>query len=204
MNTKEYKESIFGFYARQSERSDCGAPILFACLAGLLFLLCACTTQRITESGVERHRMAVMAQRMDSMLHATSTWQQTIFEKQTALVDSFRHTEVRDTSRTYFLGEKGDTIREKTVIYVERNTQQSSKESTSEYYEERWRQTDSLLQVSIARQERTDSLLRDYQKTTVVEKQTPWHERLFNHIRNIFAWLAVIGIVVAIYKYKKK
>lgn len=188
MNTKEYKESIFGFYARQSERSGCGAPILFACLAGLLFLLCACTTQRITESGVERHRMAVMAQRMDSMLHATSTWQQTIFEKQTALVDSFRHTEVRDTSRTYFLGERGDTVREVIKIYVERNTEHTTQESEKEYMEEMLHKSDSILQVSLHKMSLQDSVLREHQKDTVVEKKPTLGERL--------KWIG-LGVILA-------
>ena len=47
MNKQEYKDSIFGFYSRQAERSGCGGPILFACLIGMLFLLCGCKTQYV-------------------------------------------------------------------------------------------------------------------------------------------------------------
>lgn len=48
MNKEEYKNSIFGFYARQAERSGCGGPILITCLVGLLFLLFGCSPRVIT------------------------------------------------------------------------------------------------------------------------------------------------------------
>ena len=149
---------------------------VFVCLS--LLWLCSCSTTSSSEQEIDYRHMARITQKMDSMIHATSTWQQSLYEKQSSLVDSFKHSEVRDTSHVIFLGEKGDTVKEKIVIreYIER--EHSSSEKETERIEEKFRRTDSLLQVSLARQEEQDSLIRSYQKTTVVEKKPSLVERL--------------------------
>ena len=158
-------------------------------LALVLWLFCGCVTKRSTESSVEMHRMALMTERMDSMLHAQSTWQQSIFTKQQSLVDSFKHSEVRDTSRTVFLNEKRDTVKEVIKIreFIER--EHSSSENKETYFEERFRQTDSLLQISLAKQEKMDSILQSYKKNTVVEKKPTLGERL--------KWIG-LGVILAV------
>lgn len=194
MTMKRFWVMVCRYYDRNKDsRSGCCGPILIACMT-LAFILCSCTTQRSTESSIDIHRMSVLTQLMDSMLHATSTWQQSIYQKQTALVDSFKHSEVRDTSRTVFLGANGDTVKQTIIIreYIERD--HSTKESEKEYWEERFRKTDSLLQVSLAKQEKMDSTLQLRQKDTVVEKQTPWYERWWNGLINILAIVAVVLI----------
>ena len=160
---------------------------VFAVIA--LLLLFSCTTTRNTEQEIDYRHMARITQKMDSMIHATSVWQQSLYEKQSSLVDSFKQSEVRDTSRIVFLGAKGDTIKEKIVIreYIER--EHSSFEKETERLEEKFRRTDSLLQVSLAKQEEQDSLIRSYQKTTVVEKQPSFMKRL--------KWIG-LGIVLAL------
>lgn len=172
----------------------------FAIIA--LFLLFSCTTTRNTEQEIDYRHMARITQKMDSMIHATSVWQQSLYEKQSSLVDSFKQSEVRDTSRIVFLGAKGDTIKEKIVIreYIER--EHSSQESTQELKEEFFRQTDSLLSVNKTMEAKMDSLLREHNKDTVVEKKLGLMERL--KWIGIGVLLSLIGAFAAITAYMKK
>jgi hypothetical protein len=162
---------------------------LLVVAVAVAWLFCGCATKRSTESSIQMHRMALMTERMDSMLRSTEIWQQSIYMKQQSLVDSFKQSEVRDTSHVVFLSEKGDTIREKIVIreYIEKEHTTDSKES--EMWQERFRQTDSLLQVSLAKQEKMDSTLQSYQKETMVEKQPSFLDRL--------KWVG-LGILLAV------
>lgn len=164
--------------------------IYLLAVAGLLLWLCSCSTKRSMESNADTRHTSMVIQRMDSLVHAVSEWQRSVYEKERALVDSFREREVRDTSRTYFLGASGDTVREKTVVYVERSSSQSTRESLVERIEERLARADSMLQTTIDRQEKLESLLRDHAKTTVVEKKPPWYFRLLPTY-SIFMTLAV-------------
>ena len=166
-------------------------------------LLCSCVTKQSMESNTDIHQTEAVAQRMDSLVHAFMTWQQRIYEKQTALTDSFRHTELRDTSRTFFLNTHGDTIREKTIIYLERNTDHTSKESTTERLEEQLVRTDSMLRVSLDRQEKLELLLRDHEKNTVVEKKPPWYQRILAPY-SVFMTLAVLVLMACVWLIRKK
>ena len=189
------------YYRNYEQNLGCGGP-LFVMFLFVALLLSSCVTKRSTENSVEMHRMQLMTERMDSMLHATSVWQQSIYEKQSTLVDSFKHSEVRDTSHVIFLGAKGDTVRETITIreYIEREHSTSEKET--ERLEEKFRRTDSLLQVSLAKQEKTDSLLQQYQKNTVVEKHPTIGDKL--------KWfgggavLALIGLFAVITAFMRK
>ncbi len=194
MNWRDYWKIWCDYYSRSDTQTTGCGPVLMASLLAL-FILVGCATKRSSESSVEVHRVQLMTERMDSILHATSTWQKSIFEKQTALVDSFKHSEVRDTSRTYFLGERGDTVREIIKVYVERNTEHTTQESEKEYMEEMLHKSDSILQAAFYKMSLQDSLLREHQKDTVVEKQTPWYERWWNGLRNLLALVAVALIV---------
>ena len=162
---------------------------LFIVAAFVTIFLCSCTTQMESESSIYMHRMALMTEKMDSMVHSTNTWQKSLYEKQTALVDSFKHSEVRDTSHTIFLGEKGDTVREIITIKEIIEREHTTQENTQEYWEERFKQTDSLLQVAIEKQTEMDSILQSYHKETVVEKETTFGDKL--------KWFAG-GIVITI------
>ena len=177
------------FKRAYSERTGCGGPLYFSGMLLLLFLVSGCATKRSTESNIDVHSIELMTQKMDSMLHATSTWQQSIYQKQTALVDSFKQREVRDTSRTVFLDEEGKIIKETVVIKELVESDHSTKESEKEYWEERFRKTDSLLQVSLAKQEKMDSTLQLRQKDTVVEKKPTLGER--------FKWIG-LGVILAV------
>lgn len=162
---------------------------LFIVAALVVWLLSSCATKKSTENYVEHHSMTELTERMDSMMHNISTWQQSIYQREKSLIDSVKQSEVRDTSRTIFLGAKGDTIRDIQKIYIERNTQQSTKESEKESRQEMLRQVDSLFQIRNAKFEKYDSLLQNSKKVTMVEKAPSLMEKL--------KWVA-IGIVVAL------
>lgn len=144
------------------------------CLA-MLFLT-GCRSAKEFESSNESHKMSELYDRMDSLFRSTSVWQQDVYSKQSSLIDSFRHNEKRDSSHTVVVNEKGDTVRERIVIYHEVEKEHSSEKEESEMWMHRFEQVDSMLQVAIDRQEKTDSLLREKEK--VIEKQLTKWERL--------------------------
>lgn len=183
----------------EAKYNGCGTQIaLFIMLA--VFLLCGCTTKNLVETDTQYRHLTELTERMDSMFHSTSTWQQSIFEKQTALVDSFKSSEVRDTSHTVFLGEKGDTVKEIIRIKEIIEREHSSSESTQEYYEELVKQTDSLFHSNKELQAKMDSLLHDHNKATVVEKEAPWYERL---LAKVAPWV-IIALLLYIIIFGKK
>lgn len=179
----------------EAKYSGCGSQIALYVLL-VVFLLCSCTTKSLVETDTQYHHLTELTERMDSMFHSTSTWQQSIFEKQTALVDSFKSSEVRDTSHTVFLGEKGDTVKEiiriKEIIEREHNTS----EVTQESYQELFKQNEVLFQSTQVLQQKVDFLLHDHNKTSVVEKQAPWYQRLWDYLEKILLVILVIFIVV--------
>lgn len=176
---------------------------LLGVIALIVWLFSSCATKKSTETDYQHHTLVDLSERMDSMIHNVYTWQQSVYHKQTALVDSFKHSEVRDTSHTIFLGSKGDTIKEVVKIFIERNINQSTKESEKESWQEMFYRTDSLLQVSLSKQERLDSMLSEHSEETVVEKEAPWYERLWDNAKLILFGL-VIGAFACISAFMKK
>lgn len=175
----------------------CGTRLTTYLVIGFVFLLFgSCSTKKSVETDYQYRHITELTERMDSLIHTTSTWQQSVYEKQTALVDSFKSSEVRDTSRTYFLGEKGDTIREKIVIREIIEREHSSQESTQEFQQEIFKQTDSLFKSNQVLQQKVDSLLHDHNKMSVVEKKAPWYERLWDYLEKILLVILVILLVV--------
>jgi hypothetical protein len=178
-------KDLYQFYLQEWQRmqmrnNGCMPTMMYGFIIASLVIctLCGCKTTTSSEQTIDYRHMSRLTERMDSLIHSTSTWQQSIYEKQTSLVDSFKHSDVRDTSHTIFLGAKGDTVKETIVIkeYIER--EHTSSESTREHWEERFRQTDSLLQVAIEKQAETDSILQSHNKETVVEKQPSLGDKL--------------------------
>ena len=174
--------------------------VAIAMAVGLFFA--SCSTKQSVETDVSFRHLEELTNRMDSMFHSTSTWQQSIFEKQTALVDSFKNSEVRDTSHTVFLGEKGDTVKEiikiKEIIEREHNTS----EVTQESYQELFKQNEVLFQSTQILQQKVDSLLHEHNKTTVVEKKAPWYQRWLSKILFIII-LIMFSYIVYLRLFKK-
>ncbi len=173
--------------------------IVYALLVAIAMAVClfftSCSTKQSVETDVNYRHLEELTDRMDSLFHSTSTWQQSIFEKQTALVDSFKNTEVRDTSHTVFLGEKGDTVKEIIKIKEIIEREHSSSEVTQESYQELFKQNEVLFQSTQILQQKVDSLLHEHNKTTVVQEKVPWYKRWLLKLYPILIGCLVIYIV---------
>lgn len=167
--------------------------VAIAMAVGLFFA--SCSTKQSVETDVSFRHLEELTDRMDSLFHSTSTWQQSIFEKQTALVDSFKNSEVRDTSHTVFLGEKGDTVKEIIKIKEIIEREHSSSEVTQESYQELFKQNEVLFHSTQILQQKVDSLLHDHNKTTVVQEKVPWYKRWLLKLYPILIGCLVIYIV---------
>lgn len=193
------------YYDEKLKRSGWSYKACFwAFIAAFVMALClfftSCSTKQSIETETQYHHLTELTNKMDSMFHSTSTWQQSLFEKQTALVDSFKQSEVRDTSHTVFLGEKGDTIKEIINITKIIEREHSSSESTQEFQQEIFKQTDSLFRSNEILQQKVDSLLHDHNKATVVEKKAPWYDRL---LAKVAPWV-IIALLLYIIIFGKK
>lgn len=194
------------YYEEKFKRSSGTYKICFWCFIiifamAMCIAFTSCSTKSVVETETQYHRLTELTNRMDSMFHSTSTWQQSISEKQTALVDSFKQSEVRDTSHVVFLGEKGDTVKEIIKIKEIIEREHTSQESTQEYYQELFKQTDSLRASNKVLEQKMDSLLSEHNKNTVVEKKKPWYQRL---ITSIGPWLIIALLAYIIIFGKKK
>jgi hypothetical protein len=188
------------YYDEKLKRSGWSYKACFwAFIAAFVMALClfftSCSTKRSVETETQYHHLTELTNRMDSMFHSTSTWQQSLFEKQTALVDSFKQSEVRDTSHTVFLGEKGDTVKEIINITKIIEREHTSSENTQEYYQELFKQTDSLFHSNQVLQEKMDSLLSEHNKETVVQKEVPWYKKLWNRLELILLIIIIVWLV---------
>lgn len=202
MTDEERSKMLAEIYRQQQLYGGCGPQVMMYLLIGVIVLLFAsCSTKSMVENDVSYQKLTEATSRIDSLIHTTSTWQQSIFQQQTALVDSFKSKEVRDTSRTVFLGEKGDTIKEKIIIKEYYEREHSSSESTQEFQQEVFKQTDSLFRSNEILQQKVDSLLHTHDKTTVVEKEIPWYERW---LLRLAPWI-IIGLLsyIVFLKIKK-
>ena len=137
----------------------CGPTLLMwgIVLAFVLLLFSGCRSVKEAETTNENHRVSELVEKMDSLFRNTSIWQQDLYSKQSSLIDSFRQNEKRDSSHTVVINEKGDTVKERIVIYHEVEKDHSSEKEESEYWMHRFEKVDSMLQISLDKQEKTDS-----------------------------------------------
>lgn len=190
------------YYEEKLSRSTgtykiCFWSFVIAFIMALCLCFASCSTKSMVETETQYHQISELTSKMDSLFHSTSTWQKSIFEKQTALVDSFKQSEVRDTSRVVFLNEKRDTIKEIITIKETIEREHTSSESTQEYYQELFKQTDSLFQSNQVLQEKMDSLLHDHNKETVVQKEVPWYKKLWNRLELILLIIIIVWLVIS-------
>lgn len=192
------------WHRMQMQSNGCMPTVMYGFIIAAMIVctMCSCKSVSSTEQTIDYRHMARLTERVDSLIHSTSTWQQSLYEKQTSLVDSFKQSEVRDTSRIIFLGSKGDTVKEVVTIYKERIIEHTTQESTQEYWEERFRQTDSLLQVAIEKQAETDSVLQSYHKETVVKEKPSVGDKLKWFAGGIV--LSILGFIACYTAFIKK
>ena len=182
----------------------CGPTLLMwgIVLAFVMLLFSGCRSVKEAETTSENHRMSELVEKMDSLFRNTSIWQQDLYSKQSSLIDSFRQNEKRDSSHTVVINEKGDTIKERIVIYHEVEKDHSSEKEESEYWMHRFEKVDSMLQISLDKQEKTDSLLREHEK--IIQKQpTKWEQFRLDYGGYAIA-LIIILLIYAVYRLVRK
>ena len=182
----------------------CGPTLLMwgIVLAFVLLLFSGCRSVKEAETTNENHRVSELVEKMDSLFRNTSIWQQDLYSKQSSLIDSFRQNEKRDSSHTVVINEKGDTVKERIVIYHEVEKDHSSEKEESEYWMHRFEKVDSMLQISLDKQEKTDSLLREHEK--IIQKQpTKWEQFRLDYGGYAIA-LIIILLIYAVYRLVRK
>ena len=168
----------------------------------LVQFLCGCATTS-TESQSEYHRIESLVQRMDSIVRTSSTVQQDTTWRETLIRQLQSIRERNDTSHTVVVDTAGRVIRETTVIYRERETVSESDRQEREYMMHRLERMDSVTTANSLLMQRIDSLVQASQKQTVVVKQQPWYQRLWDAAK--CALLGALGyaiLLVAIGAFK--
>lgn len=162
-------------------------------LAAVLLLL-SCRSTESVESSSESHRMTELTERIDSAFRTYSLLQQQMLVNQSSLTDKLMEKERNDSSQTVVVNEKGDTVKERVVIYKYLERQHDTDRSELNMWMERYRETDSLLRMALDRQAVTDSLLREHDRVTVV-KQEP---SLWQRIRRNAGYAATAAVSVSV------
>ena len=163
----------------------------------VFFLLLSCKSTKSVESSSESHRVTELTERIDSAFRSYSLLQQQMLVNQSSLTDKLMEKERNDSSQTVVVNEKGDTVKERVVIYKYLERQHDTDRSELNMWMERYRETDSLLRKVIERQAVTDSLIEKHDKVTVVEnKPTLWQRT-----RQYAGDMAIIGLVLVLTLY---
>ena len=198
---KEQDKELFRNYGYGGLGNGCGPALMYGLiLIGAIFLLSSCKSIKSVESTTESHKVSELVEKMDSLVTKTSKWQQDIYQKQTSLVDSFKQKEKNDSSHVIIVNEKGDTVRERIEIhhYIER--EHSSEKNESEIWIQKFREVDSLLKVSLDKQAVTDSLLKEHNKETVVEKQLTFWQRIKQSLGGWAILISTVLLLIMLYK----
>lgn len=198
---KEQDKELFKNYGYGGLGNGCGPALMYGLiLIGAILLLSSCKSIKSVESTTESHKVSELVEKMDSLVTKTSKWQQDIYQKQTSLVDSFKQEEKNDSSHVIIVNEKGDTVRERIEIhhYVER--EHSSEKNESEIWIQKFREVDSLLKVSLDKQAVTDSLLKEHNKETVVEKQLTFWQRIKQSLGGWAILISTVLLLIMLYK----
>ena len=198
---KEQDKELFKNYGYGGLGNGCGPALMYGLiLIGAILILSSCKSIKSVESTTESHKVSELVEKMDSLVTKTSKWQQDIYQKQTSLVDSFKQKEKNDSSHVIIVNEKGDTVRERIEIhhYVER--EHSSEKNESEIWIQKFREVDSLLKVSLDKQAVTDSLLKEHNKETVVEKQLTFWQRIKQSLGGWAILISTVLLLILLYK----
>ena len=159
------------------------APVAFVILL-LLSLFCSCATTKEFEK--EDHSYSKMTKMVDSLMRSTTSWQKDFLLRQTSLIEKLSKKEKNDSIHSVTLNEKGDTLKERIVIYKEVNTDHSMEKKEMEMLISQYNRIDSLLNVSLVKQAETDSLLRAKETVVEVPARLSWWQNLRIWIGNIF------------------
>ena len=128
-------------------------------------------------------------------MRSTNSWQKDFLSRQTSLIEKLSKKEKNDSIHSVTLNEKGDTLKERIVIYKEVSTDHSTEKKEIELLISQYNRIDSLLKVSVEKQAETDSLLREKENVKEVPAKLSWWQSLRLWLGNITlcALLALIG-----------
>ena len=175
---------------RATARGGCGGPVMMTACLLLLFLLCSCATTKEFEK--EDHSYSKMTEMVDSLMRSTTSWQKDFLSRQTSLIERLSQKEKNDSIHSVVLNEKGDTLKERIVIYKEVSTDHSTEKKEMELLISQYHRIDSLLNVSLVKQAETDSLLRAKETVVEVPAQLSWWQNLRIWLGNIVLLALVV------------
>ena len=172
---------------------EVSAWLFVGALIGLIVMFFAsCTTEKIVTVEKENHSYSKMTEMVDSLIRSTTSWQNDFLLRQTSLIEKLSQKEKNDSIHFVTLNEKGDTLKEKIVIYKEVSTDHSTERKEIELLISQYNRIDSLLNVSLVKQAETDSLLRAKEIVVEVPAQLTWWQSLRIWIGIIFLLLLAV------------
>jgi len=197
-------DELIGNYNRGvTERGGCGGPVMIACML-IAFLLMGCKSVSNKESFVENHRIENLMSMMDSLINRSHTVQQDSSWRETVIKELQSIKERSDTNHIVVMDTAGNVIRETTII---NNTREVTSESTRLLMEgmiHKMDRMDSVMSIQNKLICEMDSLLRQSDKETTIEKKQSWWEALWQQAKGIIIGIVFSGIVFFILRLKKK
>lgn len=170
---------------------------LILLFTAILFFTGCKTTEK--SSYVEQHRIEDMMAKMDSVINKSQTTIQDTSWHETVIKELQSIKERNDTSRVVVVDSAGKVIKEVVTIVREREVERESDRQEREGMIHKMEKMDSTLSVANQQISHMDSLLKEREKETVIEKQQPWYLQLWNGIKLLLIG-AVIGIVLMLTK----
>lgn len=197
-------DELIGNYNRGiTERGGCGGPVMIACML-IAFLLMGCKSVSNKESFVENHRIENLVSMMDSLINRSHTVQQDSSWRETVIKELQSIKERSDTNHIVVMDTAGNVIRETTII---NNTREVTSESTRLLMEgmiHKMDRMDSVMSIQNKLICEMDSLLRQSDKETTIEKKQSWWKALWQQAKGIIIGIVFSGIVFFILRLKKK
>lgn len=145
-------------------------------LGFIMFFMFSCST--IKQTSTEKHDVSQLTEMMDSLMKTTKIWQKDFIERQMSIFESLKEKEKNDSSYSVVVNEKGDTVKEKIVIYHEVEKERVTEKEMYEMIVQQYNRIDSLLNMSIKNQEKSDSLFKEKEKEKEVPAELNWWQKL--------------------------
>lgn len=167
----------------------------------ILFFLFSCGI--VKETTTEKHDVSQLTEMMDSLMQSTKTWQSEFLEKKMSVFESLKEKEKNDSSYSVVINEKGDTVRERLVIFHEIEKDHTTEKEVYETLLQQYNRIDSLLNISIMKQAKSDSLIKEMEKEKEFPAELSWWQKI-RLILGDFVLLAVLCLAVywGIHLYK--
>ena len=178
--------------------------LVYVAFAAVLSMLASCRTISDHQSYAERHRLESVLNRMDSIWQQSQTTVQDTSWHETVIKELQSIKERNDTNRTVVVDSTGKVIKETVTIIREREVSSEKDRQEREGMMHRLEKMDSVLAVNIEQTQHIESLMKEKEKTTVVEKQEPWYKKLFGGMKTMLLGIVIgavlLGIVLSLTK----